>query len=181
VQSRCKRVLRLHQPCQHRQNSHKQEQSRGQIDIPNSTSLLHCPNYYKTKKSRDNSCYGWCCSLIFVCDHLGWGGSLAVLAHWLSQHGTVPPHLMSHFGQWATLANEPPGTLQHQDTHTSMRHNSTNMDPIQEAIEYLAWWWRTIVVPPSCNNIRSWLNNVVTKAQLLYTLKCRRSAPATVT
>jgi hypothetical protein len=35
------------------------------------------------------------------------------------------------------LANEPPGTLQHQDTHTSMRHNSTNMDPIQEAVEYL--------------------------------------------
>jgi hypothetical protein len=59
---------------------YKQEQSRGQIDILNSTSLLHCPNYYKTKKSRDNSCYEWCCSLIFVCDHLEWGGSLAALA-----------------------------------------------------------------------------------------------------
>jgi hypothetical protein len=38
-------------------------------------------------------------SYVFVCDHLGWGGSLAALAHWLSQHGTVLPHLMSHFGR----------------------------------------------------------------------------------
>jgi hypothetical protein len=39
-------------------------------------------------ESRDNSYFGWCCSLIFISDYLGWSGSLAALAHRLADVGT---------------------------------------------------------------------------------------------
>jgi hypothetical protein len=39
-------------------------------------------------ESRDNSYCGWCCSLIFIGDNLGWGGSSAALAHRLADLST---------------------------------------------------------------------------------------------